>query len=48
MKFTKNIILKNGKICLIRNAVRDDAQEVLNIFLSTTSKQIFYHRTKMK
>ena len=41
MKFTKNIILKNGKICLIRNAVRDDAQEVLNIFLSTHEQTDF-------
>ena len=41
MKFTKNIILKNGKIWLIRNAVRDDAQEVLNIFLSTHEQTDF-------
>lgn len=41
MKFTKNIILKNGKMCLIRNAVRDDAQEVLNIFLSTHEQTDF-------
>ena len=41
MKFTKNIILKNGKMCLIRNAVGSDAQEVLNIFLSTHEQTDF-------
>ena len=41
MKFTKNIILKNDKICLIRNAVREDAQEVLNIFIITHEQTDF-------
>ena len=35
MKYTKDVILKNSKNCLIRDAVGDDAQEVLNIFLLT-------------
>lgn len=35
MKYTKDVILKNSKKCLIRDAVGDDAQEVLNIFLLT-------------
>lgn len=41
MKYEKNIILKNGKKCLIRNAVSDDAQEVLNIFLLTHEQTDF-------
>lgn len=35
MKYSKDVILKNGKHCLIRDAVGDDAQEVLNVFLAT-------------
>lgn len=41
MKFTKNVILKNDKMYLIRNAVGDDAQEVLNIFLLTHEQTDF-------
>ena len=41
MKYTKNIILKNDKKCLIRNAIGDDAQEVLNIFLLTHEQTDF-------
>lgn len=32
MKYTKDVVLKNNKKCLIRDAVGDDAQEVLNVF----------------
>lgn len=35
MKYTKDVVLKNNKKCLIRDAVGDDAQEVLNVFLVT-------------
>lgn len=35
MKYTKEVILKNNKKCLIRDAVDDDAQEVLDVFLAT-------------
>lgn len=35
MKYTKEIVLQNNKKCLIRDAVGDDAQEVLNVFLQT-------------
>lgn len=35
MKYTKDVVLKNGKKCLIRDAVGDDAQEVLQVFLLT-------------
>lgn len=31
VKYAKSIILKNNKICSIRNATGDDAQEVLNM-----------------
>lgn len=41
MKYAKNIILKNNAKCLIRNAVGDDAQEVLNIFLLTHEQTDF-------
>ena len=41
MEYIRNIILKNGKKCLIRNAVGDDAQEVLNIFLLTHEQTDF-------
>ncbi len=41
MKYVKNIVLKNDKKCLIRNAVGDDAQEVLNIFLLTHEQTDF-------
>ncbi len=41
MEYTRNIILKNGKKCLIRSAVGDDAQEVLNIFLLTHEQTDF-------
>lgn len=41
MKYEKIIILKNDKKCLIRNAVGDDAQEVLNIFLLTHDQTDF-------
>lgn len=41
MKYAKNIILKNNKKCLIRNAIGDDAQEVLNIFLLTHEQTDF-------
>ncbi|MCM1136677.1 MAG: GNAT family N-acetyltransferase [Clostridium sp.] len=41
MKYAKSTILKNGKKCLIRNAVGDDAQEVLNIFLLTHEQTDF-------
>lgn len=41
MKYEKSIILKNDKKCLIRNAVGDDAQEVLNIFLLTHEQTDF-------
>lgn len=41
MKYTRNIILKNDKKCLIRNAVRDDAREVLNNFLLTHEQTDF-------
>lgn len=35
MKYSSEVVLKNGINCIIRNAVADDAQEVLNIFLKT-------------
>ena len=35
MKYSKDVVIKNNKKCLIRNAVGDDAQEVLDIFLLT-------------
>ena len=35
MKYTKDVVLKNNKKCLIRDAVGDDAPEVLNVFLVT-------------
>lgn len=35
MNYTKNVILKNGKECLIRNAVGTDAQEVYDMFTLT-------------
>ena len=35
MKYLKDVVIKNNKKCLIRNAVGDDAQEVLDIFLLT-------------
>lgn len=41
MKYVKNTILKNNKKCLIRNAVGDDAEEVINIFLSTHEQTDF-------
>lgn len=41
MKYAKNVILKNNKECLIRNAVGDDAQEVLDIFLLTHEQTDF-------
>ena len=41
MKYEKSMTLKNGKKCLIRNAVGDDAQEVLNIFLLTHEQTDF-------
>lgn len=41
MKYEKSILLKNDKKCLIRNAVGDDAQEVLNIFLLTHEQTDF-------
>ena len=41
MEYTRNIILKNGKKCLIRNAVGDDAQDVLHIFLLTHEQTDF-------
>ena len=41
MKYTKNVFLKNNQKCLLRNAVGDDAQEVLNIFLLTHEQTDF-------
>lgn len=41
MKFTKKVILKNNKMCFIRNAIGDDAQEVLNVFLLTHEQTDF-------
>ncbi|HEM3167700.1 TPA: GNAT family N-acetyltransferase [Streptococcus suis 92-1400] len=41
MKFTKDLILKNDKKCIIRNAAGDDAQEVLKIFLLTHEQTDF-------
>lgn len=41
MKYTKNVTLKNDKKCLIRNAVGDDAQEVLDNFLLTHEQTDF-------
>lgn len=41
MKYVKNVILKNNKKCLLRNAVGDDAQEVLDIFLLTHEQTDF-------
>ena len=41
MKYTENSILKNGRECLIRNAVEDDAQEVLDVFLLTHAQTDF-------
>lgn len=35
MKYSKDVVIKNNKKCLIRNAVGDDAQEVFDIFLLT-------------
>ena len=34
MQYEKSVLLKNNKECCIRNAVGDDAQEVLNIYLN--------------
>lgn len=41
MKYTKDVILKNNQKCLIRDAVGDDAQEVLNVFLVTHEQTDF-------
>ena len=41
MEYKRNVILKNDKKCLIRNAVGDDAQEVLDIFLLTHEQTDF-------
>lgn len=41
VKYAKSIILKNNKICSIRNATGDDAKEVLNIFLLTHEQTDF-------
>ncbi len=41
MEYTKNIILKNARQCLLRNAVGEDAREVLNVFLRTREQTDF-------
>lgn len=41
MKYSKSVILKNGKECLIRNAAGEDAQEVLDVFLLTHAQTDF-------
>ena len=41
MQYEKSVLLKNNKECCIRNAVGDDAQEVLNIFLLTHEQTDF-------
>ena len=41
MKYAKNVTLKNDKKCLLRNAVGEDAQEVLDIFLLTHEQTDF-------
>ena len=41
MKYTKDVVLKNNKNCLIREAFGDDAQEVLNVFLLTHEQTDF-------
>ena len=41
MQYEKSVLLKNNKECCIRNAVGDDAQEVLDIFLLTHEQTDF-------
>lgn len=41
MNYSKDVVIKNDKKCLIRNAVGDDAQEVLDVFLLTHEQTDF-------
>jgi len=41
MNYSKDVVIKNDNKCLIRNAVGDDAQEVLDIFLLTHEQTDF-------
>lgn len=41
MNYAKDVVIKNDKKCLIRNAVGDDAQEVLDVFLLTHEQTDF-------
>lgn len=41
MNYSKDVVLKNDDKCLIRNAVGDDAQGVLDIFLLTHEQTDF-------
>lgn len=41
MHYSKDVVLKNGKKCLIQNAVGDDAREVLDVFLLTHEQTDF-------
>ena len=41
MKYSKEVIIKNEKKCLVRNAFGDDAEEVLNLFLLTHDQTDF-------
>lgn len=41
MKYSKKIVLKNNKECLLRNAVASDAQQVYDIFNLTHSQTDF-------
>ena len=47
MQYEKSVLLKNNKECCIRNAVGDDAQEVLDIFWRPTGmRQLLIQRLK--
>lgn len=48
MQYEKSVLLKNNKECCIRNAVGDDAQEVLDIFLLTHEQTDFWRPTGMR
>ena len=41
MNYLKNVVIKNDKECLIRNAFGADAQEVLDVFLLTHEQTDF-------
>lgn len=41
MNFLENVVLRNGKKCLIRNTTGNDAQEVYDVFLLTHEQTDF-------